>query len=421
VKAALALCLLCWGCGARSPDADHIVLLHRATADAARLEDLLLGPYRARHPGMRVVQRYVQAPQPEYGRRLRAALAGDRPPDVFLLDDVDVPALERGGVLDLAPFLPRVGVDLARYDPAVLAIFRRGAAIYALPRGYTTVLVAYNRDLLEQAGIAPPSDDWTWDDFLGVANRLTRDPSGDGRPRTWGVAWDRRPSFWLPWIWSGGGDVLCADGRRASGCLDTPATIAAIRWYAGWVTSDRVSPPPYEARDWDRELVRLFVAGRVGMLTVDHSAVRDLRAAGSRLRLGFVAIPHRSGVPPVTALYASGYAVPALTLGRKPAVELAAALTDSLAAAGRSEAGLELPAVAAAAEALAASDTLGWEAPFYRAAKHGRPGWGSRLAQWADVEAMLEDLMDHITTGGDPDPAVRAMARDLDRLLGATR
>ncbi|HVH69205.1 MAG TPA: extracellular solute-binding protein [Gemmatimonadales bacterium] len=423
MRRALAVCVACWGCAAGATDADRVTLLHRADEPAARLEDALLGPYRARHPGMRVVPVWVAAPQPEYGRRVRAALVSERMPDAFLLDDGDVPELvERGAILDLAPYLPRVGVDLARYDPTVLAIYRRGGAVYALPRGYTPLLVVYNRGLLERAGIGAPTDDWTWDDFLTIAKRLTSDRDRDGRPETWGAGWDRRPAFWLPWIWSGGGDVLCADGRRASGCLDAPPSVAAIRWYAGWVTQAHVSPQPYVGRDWNGELARLFAAGRLGMMTVDHSAVRDLRAATRRLRIGFVAIPHRAGVAPVTALYASGYGVPAQTLGRKPAVELVAALTDSVAGAARGEAGLELPTVTAAAEALAAADSLGWEAAYLRAAKHGRPGWSSRVVQWDEVEAVLGDLMDRLTTDGvDPGASIARTARELDRLLGATQ
>src|SRR2546422_2434773 len=75
-------------------------------------------------------------------------------------------------------------------------------------------MVVYNRDLLDRAAIPYPTDDWTWDDFLRTAQLLTRDRDGDGRIDQWGAAFDRRPSFWLPWIWAGGGDVLCPDGRR---------------------------------------------------------------------------------------------------------------------------------------------------------------------------------------------------------------
>jgi len=160
------------------------------------------------------------------------------------------------------------------------------------------------------------------------------------------------------------------------------------------------------------------------MMTVSHGAVRDLRAAAlaGRLRLGFVAIPHRAGVAPVTVLYASAYAVPGRIVGRKAAVELVADLTDSVAGAARGDAGIELPAVTTAARALAAADTLGWEGAFLRAAARGRPAWRARVAQWRDVEAVLAALMDRITLGGaEPGRAAHATARELDRLLGATR
>jgi hypothetical protein len=159
------------------------------------------------------------------------------------------------------------------------------------------------------------------------------------------------------------------------------------------------------------------------MMTVSHAAVRDLHAAARRgLHLGFVAIPHRAGSAPVTVLYASGYAVPGRILGRKAAVELVADLTDSLAGAARGEAGIELPAVTSAAQALALADTLGWETAFLRAAARGRPAWRMRVAQWRDVEAALSALMDRIALdGADPGRAARATARELDRVLGATR
>jgi len=427
VSRVLAFCLACWlpcwGCAA-APGAG-VTLLHRADDTGAEIESQLLTPYRARHPGLDVVQHNVATSQAEYRRVLLRATVGDSLPDVFQLDDVDVPALvDRGGALDLAPYLSRVGVDLASYDPEVLAIFRRGAALYALPRGYAPVMVAYNRDLLDRAAITYPTEDWTWDDFLQTAQRLTRDRDGDGRIDQWGVAFDRRASLWLPWIWAGGGDVLCPDGRRASGCLDAPATIAAIRWYAGWVTRWGVAPRPHDPDDSGVEVARLFAAGRVAFMTVGRDAVRDLRAsvAAGRLRVGFAPIPHRAGVLPATVLYATGYAVPARALRRRAAVELAADLTDSLADAARGDAGLELPAVTSAAQGLAAADTLGWQAAFRRAAAHGRPAWGARVAQWGDVEAELTDLMERVTMGdANPARAARATAREVDRQLGATR
>lgn len=431
MRRVLLLCLATLSCGrgttARGVPvrlADGATSGAEADRAAAALEERLVTPYVARHPGLEVVRQVAPSPA-EYRRALRTSLASGEPPDVFLLEDGDVPALlERRAALDLTPYVRRVGVDVARYDPAVLAMFRRGGALHALPKGYTPLALAYNKTLFDRAGIPYPTDDWTWDDFLRIAQALTRDTRGDGTIDQWGSAFDWRPSVWLAWIWAGGGDVLCADGRRASGCLDSPATVAALRWYRDWLTVARIAPAMADPRDAPGGSVRLFASGRIALLVTGHWAVRGLRAAVARgpLRVGFVAIPHRPGVPPATVLYASGYAVPSTLERRKLAVELAAELSDSTSETARADAELELPAVLGAAQASAAADTLGWDAAFLRAATHGRAPWEARIAQWPEVEARLAGLLERVVvTHADPARVASDVARELDGLLGATK
>jgi ABC-type glycerol-3-phosphate transport system substrate-binding protein len=218
--------------------------------------------------------------------------------------------------------------------------------------------------------------------------------------------------------------VLCPDGRRAGGCLDAPVTIEAIRWYTGWLTTQGIAPRTRNQLQSVGDDFRLFNSGRVAMMTTGHFWVPRLRlsVATGRLRVGFVAIPHRAGLRPATVIYASGYAVPAMVPRRKLAIELAAYLTDSLADAVRGEAGLELPAMTTAMQALVAGDTLGWEAAFVRAAAAGRVSWGARVERWREVGAVLPDLLDRITlAGADPAAAAHETAREVDRVLGATR
>lgn len=413
--AALAVALLLCGCVAGG-EQGALVVANRAGYGRARLESTILESYLAVHPGLHVVQWHPSSDAIEYRRRLLDAMAAGNRPDVALLDVSDVPVLaDRGMLLDLTPYLSRVGVTLGDYDSTVLSAFRRGRGIYALPTGYSPLIVAYNKDLFDRAGQSVPSDDWTWDDFLALAKRLTRDNDHDGRTDQWGTDVDRRVTVWLAWVWAGGGEVLCADGRRATGCLDSPTTITALRWYAGWVTQENIAPR-------SRDDIELFLDGKLAMLTVDHSVIPQIksRVAAGRLRVGLVAIPHRSGFPPATVLSASGYAVPALTLRRKLAVELVASLTDSLAGRVRGEAGLELPAVTSVAAALAAHDTMGWEAVFLRAVPQARIPWEARMARWGEVEAALAGMMDRIMLeGSDPEAAAHDMALQLDHLLGA--
>src|SRR3989442_1626458 len=182
VRRRVAACRVVWGCGAAA-DGDRVTLelANRADYLEARLEDRVLGPYVAVHPGVRVVQQNTATYQAPYRERLLTSMAAGSPPDVFQLDNIDLPALvNRGVVLDLAPYLTRAAVDIACLDQTALSIFSSANAVYGLPRGYTPLVVVYNKDLFDRAGIPYPRDDWTWDDFLRIAKRLTRDTDGDG-------------------------------------------------------------------------------------------------------------------------------------------------------------------------------------------------------------------------------------------------
>ncbi len=418
-----ALALLLYGCGSvGASDGPGTLRVASRAGDGDRgLEEGLLQRYRDAHPGVPVVGRYA-ATEAGYRERLFASLGAGAPPDAFLLDAADVAALVDGGggrVLDLAPYLSRVGADPRSFDATVLSMFRRGTAVYALPRGYSPVVLAYNKDLFDRAGLSYPTDDWTWDDFLHLAHQLTRDVDGDGRVDQWGTQVERAGAAWLPWLWSGGGDVLCPGGRRAAGCLDSPTSVAAIRWYAGLLTEEQVAPRSVSRLDWSGGDLGPFTTGRVAMLTVTHASVAQLRLDRGRApRVGFVELPHRAGWPPATVVYATGYAIPRRAGRRKLSVELLVSLTDSVAQAARGEAGLDLPAATGAAQALAAGDTLGWETAFLRATAHARAPWAARVARWRDVERVLPDLVDRILAGADPEAAAHDVAHRIDRLLG---
>ena len=62
--------------------------------------------------------------------------------------------------------------------------------IFAVPSEYDTLLLFYNADLLQEAGIPLPTASWHWDkEFLDAARRATRDSGGpEDRHRDHGLA-----------------------------------------------------------------------------------------------------------------------------------------------------------------------------------------------------------------------------------------
>lgn len=391
-----------------------------AEATEAQIEQSIFPYFTATRPGVRVALEAVSN-QAEYRERILTSMAAGTPPAVFLLDGIDVPAfVSRGVLLDLAPFAARLGLDLERFDPVVREGFEKDGGLYAIPKGYSPMVLAYNKDLFDRAGIAYPNGDWTWDEYLDVVRRLTVDADGDGEIDQWGAYFDRRVFLWIPWIWSGAGDVLCRGGMRATGCLDAPTTVDAVRFYTSWVTTEGVAPRVTMLRRSIGDNFRMFASGRIATMTAGHFWLPMFapHIAAGRLRVGFAPLPHRRGAAPSTVIYASGFAVPRNARHRRLSVELAAFLGDSLAQGIRGQMGLELPALSDAARALVARDTTGWEAAFVAATRNARHPWGASVERWREVELALHELMDLVVLEHRaPDEAARIVAAKVDDVL----
>jgi multiple sugar transport system substrate-binding protein len=409
--------------GAAAGDRTRLTVSNWADWTEQRLEDAYVHTFSRAHPRVSVTLEAVTNGS-EYRDRILTSIAADAPPDVVQLDNIDIPAFVDAGVLvDLAPYMERVGLRLTVFEPRVLDIFRRGAALYAIPKDFTPMMIAYNKDLFDRAGVPYPEGDWTWEEFRAAARRLTRDADGDGVVDQWGFWLDRRDFMWIPSIWALGGDVLCQDGNRASGCLDSPNAIWAFQAFLGLATRDSVTPRYFGLRRSVGDQLRQFYSGRLAMMPAGHFWVPQLRpwAERGRLRLGFAPFPHRAGFPPATVLYASGLAVPRNVRHKRLSVELAAFMADSLAQATRAAGGLAIPALRSVARSFAAADSTGWEAAFDAAVPSGRMPWGARVAKWREVEDLLPDIVDRVVVNHEDVAAVlHDVARRVDRVLGAS-
>ena len=104
-----------------------------------------------------------------------------------------------------------------------------------------------NTNLFAKAGIKfNSSDQWTPDEFIVNAKKLTVDSNGDGKPEQWGatVGWGHISNF-IQYIWNNGGDAYEWDAKTgfATKCtLDSQASIDAFRWVQDLIVAHRVVP-----------------------------------------------------------------------------------------------------------------------------------------------------------------------------------
>ncbi len=249
----------------------------------------LVDAFTKANPGINV--KIETAAYDEFYTRLRAQLAGNKGPDVWLSDGALVQEYAgRNSLRDLTEHLGSLnpddyhGVDLIRGGD-------RKGRLFGFPQGAQANALFYNKALFAEAGVAPPTADWTYDDLLAAAKKLTRDTNGDGKPDKYGMR-VFSPSFaesWWPMVKAFGGEVLDGQGRVA---IDSPQTRAAVDWMLKAMYADKVAPDPVATEALGKSQA-LFPSGVVAMQFGIYARIQT--AAQGRIDMGVAPLPKGPG------------------------------------------------------------------------------------------------------------------------------
>ena len=162
-----------------------------------------------------------------YWNKLKTLYAGGTPPDVFAMDGPLYPDWQsRGVLLNLQPYIDKSPGLLDGLYPNTLAAYQRADGYYGLPRDFQTIVLYYNKDMFDAAGLPYPDESWTLDKLRETAKALTKDNDGDGRTDLLVTS-----ATGSALLWNEGKGVF-REGARAAG-------IAAPGWQAGAAVGDR--------------------------------------------------------------------------------------------------------------------------------------------------------------------------------------
>ncbi|MBI3974358.1 MAG: extracellular solute-binding protein [Chloroflexi bacterium] len=90
------------------------------------------------------------------------------------------PLAARGALLGLNKYINRDRYDLKDFWPWCTQGVKWKGEIYAMHGDNNANLLYYNRNLFQQAGVALPTTNWTWDNLLDAARKLTRRAGDNG-------------------------------------------------------------------------------------------------------------------------------------------------------------------------------------------------------------------------------------------------
>lgn len=156
---------------ARAQDTETITYFtFSAAPDHLETLDEMVALFEAANPGIDV--EVETAAYADYFTELQTRIAGGEAPDSFELNYENfVTYAGKGALLDMTT---AVDAETAgRYYPEALEAFQLGGVQYGLPASFSNVVLFYNKDLFDAAGVAYPTADWTWAEEMEAAKRLT--------------------------------------------------------------------------------------------------------------------------------------------------------------------------------------------------------------------------------------------------------
>lgn len=376
---------------------------------------------------------------PEFETQVMVDLAAGTAPDIWRAGHALLPELFAGNhLLDVrqcTEIVPELTMD--RFVPTVLELHQPegpDGPVYGLPNGFTPMVFYYNTESFAKAGVEPPTSDWTVEEFLDIAQRLTldsegrnaQDPNFDAenveqygvRVRKYSVLEN------MAWVWLFGGDVFSPDYTTVDGYLNSPETIEAITFLRDLVLEHHVAPEPTALDQMiaERGFVAEFLDGKVAMYPRGHWELVGLQLQENYApeKLGVVGYP--VGARDATIAFEDGWVVNAAVADDPAKLEAACQFLDVATGLefqrSKVETGLEISAnVESANESLELSAWPELEQVFHAEMANVMTDPNARVVAMGVIEPRLDLMYENILAGADVQEEVDLAVEEIEREL----
>jgi multiple sugar transport system substrate-binding protein len=247
----------------------------------------------------------------DYETVLKTNLAASTEADVFYVNlDWADSVMKTGKLLALDDYMSKTGTSKSDFVPSLLNAFSYNGKVYGIPKDFNTLGLVYNKDLFKAAGVAEPTNDWTWNDLSAAAKKLT---SGS----VVGLSLPADAARFMPFLWQGGGDV---------NNISNAAGQAAFDFYTGFEAKDGVSKLPSElGMGWAGEA---FEKGKAAMVFEGGWLPADIDKNFPNVKYGVVQMP-KGTAGKSNFIFTVSYSVSAKTKNPNAAWALTNYLTGS--------------------------------------------------------------------------------------------
>lgn len=311
----------------------------------------ILAEFEKENPDIKVD--FVHVPQ-NYFQKLHLLFASNLAPDVVFINNLYLPVYANAGVLEelknptveksISLAIPKENRSSVRpftaspfYDKALKALSYDGK-LYAIPRDVSNLVVYYNKDLFNRYNVPAPSKYWTFNDFLILAQKLTKDTNNDGKTDIWGISFEKDLFFYLPFLMSEGGGVLSDDLKTQ--IFNSNESQKGLKFYADLRNKYHVAPT--DSQSASATMAQLFLQEKLAMQISGRWLVPKFRKE-AKFDWNVVNFP-RGDKGSIVPLDASGWAITKSSMHKEEAIRLIEFLASKKSIEKFTRSGLIVPA-----------------------------------------------------------------------------
>lgn len=274
-----------------------------------------------------ITVKLTNPPFAAYFTKLQSQLAAGNTPCILSMQSLRLPGFAKA-MVPLGDLMKQVGFKESDWNPAALKALQSGGKQYAIPYGFDTMVLYYNKDAFAQAGVPEPKQGWTTAEFEDAAKKIT---AATGKP-AFGQSFSDLHMFSMLHAYNGANPVSSAGKLQ----LTNEKMQQAFTWYSGLATKEKVASVPASASDvpWGEQQ---FTAGNVAM-AVDGTWNLSSNATDAKFNVGVVELPQG---PNGGGSYSanSGFGISQTCTHKKEAAEAISVLTGEAGASAAAQAG----------------------------------------------------------------------------------
>jgi multiple sugar transport system substrate-binding protein len=237
----LYLCVILTGCTIKHHTKTIIKFSTWGSESEIKILKPLLKDFEKENPDITV--ELIHIPK-NYFQKLHLLVASNLTPDVIFINNTSAPIYYQNGILqDLTPYFN----NKKDFFTQSLDGFKYQNRLYAIPRDISNLVIYYNKDLFEKYHVNYPNKNWTLEDFLETAKKLTH-------KNLFGVGFEDSPLYWTPFLWSNGGDLID---------MKNPKSLEGLQFYANLRNKYKVAPP--KSFYGNTTMSELFMESKIAM------------------------------------------------------------------------------------------------------------------------------------------------------------